>query len=211
MVRLIALIASTALIALTPAEAAVPVYADVGVPNTDTYAFEKQGDGSLLISFVGAEASFRNRLGVIADGVDLGLGLSRRLSSKSTLGATRDYGFVADGASLVFYIDVQQTGLRFFSDPSLNADGMNHLFAANYAGGDTVGSRVFAAGRYVALGFEDLRDGGDMDYDDARFVVADVWDAEPAPEPATWAMMLAGFAMVGGAARRRQRSARKQD
>ncbi len=47
----------------------------------------------------------------------------------------------------------------------------------------------------------------DFDIDDISFVGPAASGASPAPEPATWAMMLGGFGFVGGAMRRRLRPA----
>jgi hypothetical protein len=50
--------------------------------------------------------------------------------------------------------------------------------------------------------FEDLKGGGDLDYDDIQFVFANV--RAVIPEPATWALLITGFGMVGLAVRRRR-------
>ena len=104
------------------------------------------------------------------------------------------------GDTLVFKIRVVNTGDYFYSQRSQNADGITHVFSANYGGGDW----GIPAGVYV--GFEDLYGGGDLDYDDLRFVFTNVGGGEVGgiPEPATWAMLITGFGLVGMAARRRR-------
>jgi len=94
---------------------------------------------------------------------------------------------------------VLTTGDRFFSNPALNADGQQHIWSTPYAGGEF----QIPAGLFV--GFEDLRGGGDRDYDDLSFVFTNVGAKNVVPEPATWMMLIAGFGLVGLAIRRRRR------
>jgi hypothetical protein len=99
------------------------------------------------------------------------------------------------GDSLVFFTNIFSTGDTFYSDKSLNADGVNHVFSASF-GGDN----IIPAGTYLA--FEDLIGGGDFNYHDETFVFTNV--AAGVPEPASWALMIAGFGLIGVTARRRQ-------
>jgi hypothetical protein len=190
--------AVTIAFAATAAQAALPVYSNPGTQVPVAYTFTKLSDGDLVATFVGETAGFTNRLGVIANGVDLGLGLS----NESPLGTSFNYGSVAAGSSLVFYIKVQNNGNVFSSVSADNPGGLNHVFAAAYGGGDTVGIRNFEPSTYVYVGFEDLKGGGDLDYDDIQFVFANV--RAVIPEPATWALLITGFGMVGLAVRRRR-------
>ena len=188
-----------------PAQAAGLIYSNPGVAITQSYSFEKLTDGDLLVSFMGGAANYKSYLGVIVNGVDLGLGLS----NKDARGTTWNYGFVEAGSSISFYLDVANTGFTYSSDSSLNADGLNHVYAGTYNGGNRIGGKWFARTQYAAIGFEDMQGGGDNDYDDARFIAEEVGLVPfgPAPEPATWAMMILGFGLVGGAARRVKRAA----
>ncbi|PZU50349.1 MAG: hypothetical protein DI568_03510 [Sphingomonas sp.] len=191
-------LAATSL-AAPPAQAAGMIYSNPGVAITQSYSFEKLTDGDLLISFMGGAANYKSYLGVIVNGIDLGLGLSNKVAR----GTTWNYGFVEAGSSIIFYLDVENTGLTYSSVSSLNPDGLNHLYAGTYGGGNRIGGKWFARTQYAAIGFEDMQGGGDNDYDDARFIAEQVGLApyEPAPEPAAWAMMLVGFGLVGMAAR----------
>jgi hypothetical protein len=182
--------------------AGTTIYADPGVAITKSYSFFKLTGGDLLVSFLGATAGYTSYLGVIADGVDLGLGLS----NEDKRGTTKNYGFVEAGSGIQFYLDVETTGQRYFSNPDLNEDGLNHLFASFYGGGNRIGGKWFQRASYAAIGFEDMAGGGDHDYDDARFIAQEVGLVEEAPEPATWAMMIMGFGLVGVAARRRRKA-----
>ncbi len=185
------------------AQAAATIYGEPGVAISKSYSFFKLTDGDLLVSFLGATAGYTSYLGVIVDGVDLGLGLS----NEDRRGTTKNFGFVDAGSSILFYLDVETTGQRYFSSPGLNGDGLNHLFAGFYGGGNRIGGKWFQRGNYAAIGFEDMEGGGDNDYDDARFIAQEVGLVEDAPEPAAWAMMIMGFGLVGAAARRRRKTA----
>ena len=59
------------------------------------------------------------------------------------------------------------------------------------------------AGKYV--GWEDLPNGGDLDYNDDQYIFVNVSSA--VPEASTWAMMLAGFGGLALAGFRRARKA----
>jgi hypothetical protein len=179
----------------------LPTYPTPGVVNPADYAFTAAADGTIVAYFGGATAGFTNVLGLIVNGVDVGVtGLNNQTSQ---VGDSFDFGgfTVNAGDSLIFYIDVINTGERFFSRRILNPDGITHIFSAPYAGGLVGPGGTIPAGIYV--GFEDILGGGDLDYDDLKFVFTNVGGGV-VPEPATWAMLIAGFGLVGLAARRRK-------
>jgi hypothetical protein len=74
---------------------------------------------------------------------------------------------------------------------------------------DNVAHAVSFYGYYngkTLVGFEDLENGGDMDFDDIVFLVSNV--APPittVPEPGTHVMLLAGLGILGAVARRRNK------
>ena len=100
------------------------------------------------------------------------------------------------GDILVFYIDVETTGHRYYSDVSMNDDGVNHVYSTAFKGKGKI-----PAGTYV--GFEDLSlhqtGWTDHNYRDEQFV----FTIAAVPETSTWAMMIVGFAGLGFLAYRR--------
>jgi hypothetical protein len=176
---------------------AMSFYSDPGLSNPTSYSFTAQHDGNVVAWFAGQSAGYTSVLGLTVNGVDSGV---RGLNNHATpLGGALDFGRVGAGSALTFYIDVLTTGDRFFSNPALNADGQQHIWSTPYAGGEF----QIPAGLFV--GFEDLRGGGDRDYDDLSFVFTNVGAKNVVPEPATWMMLIAGFGLVGLAIRRRRR------
>lgn len=181
----------------TPASAAIPVYPDGGNQNPFTYSITATATANVIAYFAGVSGSFTNLLGLRVNGIDTGiLGLD---SQATAPGTALDFGPVNAGDVLTFYINVNDGEFFWYSDPSLNDDGVNHVWSTAYAGGDF----DIPAGTYMT--FEDLPDGGDFNYSDLGFVFTNVSVIGTAvPEPASWAMMIAGFGLVGAAMRRRR-------
>ncbi len=175
------------------ANAMLPTYPTPGVENPVLYTFTATANGDLTAYFAGSGASYNETLGLLVNGVDTGItGLQNHTTP---LGTALDFGSVTAGDVLTFFINVQTTGDTFYSNPALNSDGVNHVYSTFYAGGDY----GIPAGRYVA--FEDLNGGGDLNYGDEQFVFANT--SATVPEPTSWALMLGGLGLVGGALRRR--------
>lgn len=195
--RTLILATAVALGATTAAQAALPDYPSPGSFNLADYSFTAVADGDVIAYFGGHTAGYTNWLRLEVNGVDTGLeGLNNQTSS---LGQSFNFGAVSAGDMLVFKIRVANTGEYFYSKQNLNPDDLTHIYSASYAGGDW----GIPAGVYV--GFEDLYGGGDRDYDDLRFVFTNVGGGEVAvPEPATWAMLITGFGLIGAVARRRR-------
>lgn len=172
-------------------------YPNAGTQNPTTYTFTSNG-GDVMAYFMGSSASYNETLGLLIDGVDSGItGLQNHSTAE---GASLDFGTIAAGKTLTFYINVATTGDLFYSDKGLNSDGVNHVYATSFSGSGTV-----PAGTYV--GFEDLRGGGDLNYHDETFVFTNVGatPVTPAvPEPANVALLMGGLGLVGFMARRRR-------
>ncbi len=175
---------------------ALPFYPNPGTVNPLNYSFTAAADGDVVAYFAYNGAGFTNLLGLTVNGVDTGiLGLNNQTTAPGT---ALNFGPVSAGDELVFYINVTDTGDFFYSDTSLNSDGITHIWATGYTGGEF----GIPDGTYV--GFEDILGGGDADYEDLAFVFTNVGVTTDVPEPGTWALMISGFGLVGMAARRRK-------
>ncbi len=103
------------------------------------------------------------------------------------------------GDELIFGIYVQNTGYEYFMGPaSRNPDGIMHARV------DVISTSPV----YVAdVGFEDIYNGGDYDYDDNRFRFTGGIQINPTPEPAT--PFLAGIGVLALGVMRRRLAARR--
>lgn len=118
----------------------------------------------------------------IGDFVDLG-----RFEANSQF----NFLIKADGASAK-----PKNGDIYGGDAALNPDGLQHLMA-------------WQVGNYLMLGFEDLRGGGDKDYNDVMFIVdfgKGNLKTTAVPEPGTMAALL-GVTGAGMWMRRRKKQA----
>lgn len=114
-------------------------------------------------------------------------------------------------------------GQTYYTNNWLNPDGEIHSLTAMYegsgeymapgagdlatpAGGAGVGSRTGTDGMVYfdrQVGFEDLLDGGDFDYNDVVFAASGV---DVVPEPMSMLLMATGLIGIGGVAYRRKRN-----
>jgi hypothetical protein len=189
--------AAAALFAATTASAvALPTYPTPGSENPVTYNFTAASTGDITAYFAGSTAAYTENLGLTINGV--ATGITGLVNHSSAYGDMLVLGHANAGDVLVFFTTVFTTGDTFYSDKSLNSDGVNHVYATGF-GGDG----VIPAGTYVA--FEDLNGGGDFNYHDETFVFTNVaGGGGTVPEPASWALMITGFGLVGMVLRRRQ-------
>lgn len=167
--------------------------------NPVTYTFKATSDGPILAYFMGTGASYNETLGLEVNGVDTGIVGLPNHGASTVVGSFVSFGDVHMGDVLTFYIDVQTTGDKWYSDVARNADKANHVYSAAYSGGVA----GVPPGTYV--GFEDLRaNGSDFNYFDETFVFTNVSTTPAVPEPANVALLLAGMGLLGAMARRRR-------
>lgn len=210
-----------------PAAAAEPVYAPVGTPNAAFYSFEAAADGNLTAWYLGGfTRSFTSRLRVIVNGSQLGPAAFN--TQFATPGSSVTFGSVSAGDKIEFVLDILRppsvAGQEIWSTigqslPAGEDDGLNQIFSASWGGGafsyqdggfGTVMNGMIPTGNYTFVAFEDIlgfqgpRLTNDFDYNDHRFAFTNVLNV--IPEPATWAMMITGFGLVGFAMRRRKAS-----
>ncbi len=139
-------------------------------------------DHEVQVTFINEGAGYRNQLayeamkgddyekGMIFDDIacTTGCQLSNGNSGVIDIGDFVNLGLIEGGTQLNFLLKADgaranpANGDIYGADESLNRDGLQHLMAFE----------VNAGGReYLMMGFEDLRNGGDLDYNDAVFVV----------------------------------------
>jgi len=121
-----------------------------------------------------------------------------------------DTGINFSGNNFGYYLNSTAGGSAggvFYSDTTLNTDGVDHMVAYQGKGIDTVQIANLAPGLWTtneyALAWEDLKGGGDGDYQD--FVVM-VESIVPTAVPLPAAALLFGSGLLGliGAARRKK-------
>lgn len=123
-----------------------------------------------------------------------------RVSVQELGSSTWTHQFISTSA-FGFYLSVQGEG-TFYSQGSRNADGVDHLYA--YQGTGTpfltgpLAGEFFSREDYI-LAWEDLRGGGDRDYQD---FVAVVQDIKPVPLPPAVLLLISGLVGLAGVSRR---------
>lgn len=181
---------------LTTVSAGTIPYLNDGTENINLYTFTATSDGTIGAYFYDKTAGFTNTLSLLVNGVVTLESAAGVLNNHtSSMGDFVNLGSVHKGDVLTFRLNVITTGESLFSDKALNADGVNHVYSTAFSGDVIHG---IPAGTYV--GFEDLRGGGDFDYDDETFVFTNI---AAIPEPETYAMLLIGLGVIGSAIRRR--------
>ncbi len=177
----------------TPAHASVSfLYPDPGHTNHAKYNFIAPSSGDVIAYFYGEDAGYHEKIGLLVNGHFTGItGLENH---SSAFGDSLDLGYASAGDRLVFFLYVYDTNEVFFSRRHRNFDHFQHIYSTPFAG-----EGLIPAGTYIS--FEDLRRGGDKDYNDMAFVFA----VSAVPELSTWVMMLLGFAGIGFVAFRKSR------
>ena len=186
---------AVAFASMSAAQAAPIPYGHAGTPNTQTYVFTAQATGDVMAYFTGSNAGYTNEITLLVNGV--ATGVSGLNNHSSTYGDQLNLGSVNAGDVLTFaLVNLKPDNVGpWYSNVAMNSDGYQHIYAAAYAGDDIV-----PAG--TAIGFEDLLNGGDFDYNDENFVftnvaaVAAVPDGD-VPEPASLGLLLIGAAGMG--------------
>lgn len=175
------MLGASALALSLAAQANPDVYPNAGT-EAPASSFTAGATGTLVAYYTGEAGGFTNLVGARINGVDGTPGLTNH---GSAYGESFVLGQVTAGDSLVFFIDANSGAARYYSDVSLNSDGVNHVWAAPFAGDAQV-----PAGTNLA--FEDLPSGGDFNYRDHSFV----FQIQAVPEPGSLALMLAGATVL---------------
>jgi len=137
--------------------------------------------GAVTLRYLGFEAAYTNTLWLHSP-----LHTGPIFVNKTTpIGSVFELGVFPSGTPLTFSIFVHDTGHTFFSGPAdSNPDDTAHALI-DYVSLDLAN-----------VGFEDLFNGGDKDYNDLRFSVANVGLSQ-VPEPSALALVIGGLALAG--------------
>ncbi len=184
------------LLSVSTVASAIP-YQDSGTVDTNVHTFTATATGPIGAYFYDSTAAYTNTLSLLVNGVmtpESSIGLLN--NHTSNIGDFVILGYANVGDVLTFQLNVSDTGKTWYSDESLNVDGINHTYSTAFSGDAT---HSIPGGTYV--GFEDLYGGGDSDYDDESFIFTNI---SPIPEPETHVMLLVGLGLVAFTVRRRK-------
>lgn len=147
--------------------------------------------GEVILTFLSKSAAYSNDLYLqgTPDSV---------LNNQTTLPGTQfSLGTFQAGAELAFTMFVKNTGFAYYTgSASFNPDNFMHA------------AYDVTSGQSLNIGFEDLFNGGDKDYDDLVFSLNNVRVGTlvtAVPEPEAYSMLAAGLLLIGFAKRRQSK------
>lgn len=145
--------------------------------NVGAVAFHAIEDGEIYGYFSGATAGYDSKLSLSINGNQSAAYIHDHLS---VIGDQANFGYAHAGDTIVFNLEVLTTGDTFYSIPSLNPDGLDHV---RYAQHDN----------FLLIGLEDLFNGGDRDFDDNSAFFTNI---SAVPEPDAYMVMLVGLLLM---------------
>ncbi len=145
-------------------------------------------DGKVQARFLGSDTDYESTLFLVSPG---DLGNTGIFTVTSQPGSAFDLGYHSAGTELVFKLSVHNSQQNYFSGAaSRNPDGIAHAMAT---------TSLLDNDLYVTrVGFEDLFNGGDRDFNDFTFELFNVIDPPGAvAEPSVFMLFFCGiFSMV---------------
>ena len=195
-----AAVAGVAVFASGPAARAGTIpYPNPGTVNPAPYTFTAATTGDIVGAFFGFNAADSDEIDMFVNGVlsPAGFGFPNQTSA---VGSTFDFGAVNAGDTISFVLRNVTTGTDISSVPSLNGDGLQHIYSTDFGGNGTI-----PAGTYIA--FEDLlaSQGSDFDYNDDSFVFFNLAITTATPIPGALPLFASGIGLVGVLTLRRKR------
>ncbi len=145
--------------------------------NAGAMTFQAIEDGDIYGYFAGATAGYDSKLSLSVGGNQSAAYIHDHLS---VIGDRVNFGYAHAGDTIVFNLEVLTTGDTFYSIPSLNSDGLDHM---RYAQHDN----------FFFVGFEDLLYGGDLDFDDNNAFFTNI---SAVPEPNAYMVLLVGLLLM---------------
>ncbi|MBP0021080.1 MAG: DUF4114 domain-containing protein [Cyanobacteria bacterium SBLK] len=179
----------------------------IDLPTVDLANLRWEGGvNDVEVYFINEGAGYRNQLfystdsgttkEIIFDDISSPNSILRNSDGPLSLGQGVSLGDFEGETYIEFFLksNGKNGGQNFFGfDPTENPDGFPHVLA-------------YTIDDFVLIGFEDLWNGGDKDYNDTVFVVRGVTDSPiPVPEPTT-TLALLGITALGATRIRRSHS-----
>lgn len=156
--------------------------------NSNGMQFKAQNDGEIHGYFAGGSADYMNLMSVVIGNNPMSP--YNAFHNLSPIGKEINFGSAYKNEDVTFTLDVISTGNKWYSDAPRNPDGFNHLFYSSFNLPDGTPA--------LFVGFEDIRGGGDLDFNDSMAIFTNV---SPVPEPEIYAMMLIGLTIIGAMAK----------
>ena len=145
-----------------------------------SYKFEVTENGNIWATVAPSSADYSNKLYLVINGEKSEM----FVDNKSSYWSKIDFGYFEKGDKVSFAAEVSNTGDIWWDNSLKNSDFMPHMQTLTTVERD-----------YVFTGFEDMKFGGDMDFNDIGAYWTNV-SVSPVPEPSTYLMLLAGLLLV---------------